>query len=151
MKRILRKVFRARTNFEIIDSNKNPIKIHNPSKNSTFCLNYCPDFIARHRRSGKDIIVEILDTQGTEKTIADVIRCILYDRCIKARFITKDITSAYQTDNLVQVFRQHIRRSTKRKIVDITTVDGNPSKYGPAKIIAQLERIIDLRGQRFVR
>lgn len=45
VKGILKSLFLKKGNFEVINTNKRPRKIPNPSPKSKFCLNYKPDFL----------------------------------------------------------------------------------------------------------
>lgn len=136
---ILVEIFKNKSNYAIVNRNDEPIKIANPSCKSKYCLNYKPDFCVINKRSNKEIIFEILDTQSDEKTIADVVRCIFHRNCVKAIFITKDVSTAIDTDNVIDTLRQKFRKLTKQKVLEIIAVDGNLREYSKKQIADRIK------------
>ena len=144
VKDLLREIFTKLKNYEVINTNEEPRKIPNPSSKSHFCLNYKPDFCVKNKRSKYEIFFEILDTQSEEKTIADVVRCILYKNCVKAIFITKDARTASQTKETIDAVYRGIKilGKNKNKMLDIFTTEADFTVFGRDIIRKEIETLI---------
>ena len=101
LKKLLKQVYQNENCVLVEDLRKYPLKIYNPSRGSTFSIDYEPDACMKKKRNNKYIIFEVLDTQNDTKTIADLIRCLFVKYCEMLIIVAKDEAHQKDVKNLV--------------------------------------------------